>query len=41
MFNVSNVFDKEPPFARVEINYDATTASALGRTFKFSIAKQF
>ena len=40
-FNVSNVFDKDPPFARVELNYDPSTADALGRTYKVSVVKKF
>jgi iron complex outermembrane receptor protein len=39
--SVDNVFDEDPPFARLDLNYDPFTASGLGRTYKFSITKRF
>lgn len=38
---VENVFDEDPPFARLDLNYDPFTASGLGRTYKFSLTKKF
>lgn len=40
-FSVTNVFDKDPPFARTDLNYDALTADPLGRTFKVGVTKRF
>jgi iron complex outermembrane receptor protein len=34
-----NVFDKDPPFARLDQNYDPFTASPLGFTAKVSISQ--
>ena len=39
--SVDNVFDEEPPFARLDLNYDPFTASGLGRTWKISATKKF
>ncbi len=39
--SVDNVFDEDPPFARLDLNYDPFTASGLGRTYKVSITKKF
>ena len=39
--SVDNVFDEDPPFARLDLNYDPFTASGLGRTVKLSINKKF
>ena len=39
--SVDNLFDKDPPFARLDLNYDPFTASGLGRTWKVSITKKF
>lgn len=36
-----NVFDKDPPFARLDQNYDPFTASPLGFTAKVSISQEF
>lgn len=41
VLNVANVFDTDPPFARVEANYDPAIASALGRTVKVALTKKF
>lgn len=40
-FSVTNIFDKDPPFARTDVNYDALTADPLGRTIKVSLTKSF
>lgn len=39
--SVDNMFDEDPPFARLDLNYDPFTASGLGRTWKFSLTKKF
>jgi len=39
--SVDNVFDQDPPFARLDLNYDPFTASALGRTYKLGLLKKF
>ncbi|WP_269716112.1 TonB-dependent receptor [Caulobacter sp. NIBR2454] len=39
--NVDNAFDEDPPFARLDLNYDPFTADALGRTIKLGIRKAF
>lgn len=39
--SVDNIFDEDPPFARLDLNYDPFTASGLGRTWKFSLTKKF
>jgi len=36
-----NVFDADPPFARLDLNYDPFTASSLGRVLKVSVNKKF
>ncbi len=36
-----NIFDKEPPFARLDQNYDPFTASPLGFTAKVGISQKF
>jgi iron complex outermembrane receptor protein len=39
---IENVFDEDPPFARMELNYDPLTAQLpLGRTFKIGVRKKF
>lgn len=38
---VAKIFDTESPFARVELSYGASTASALGRTCKLVLTKKF
>jgi len=40
-FSVDNVFDEDPSFARLDLNYDPFTGNALGRTFKLSMKKRF
>ncbi|MBI5942050.1 MAG: TonB-dependent receptor [Caulobacterales bacterium] len=39
--SVDNMFDEDPPFARLDLNYDPFTASGLGRTWKVSLTKKF
>ncbi|MDP3658530.1 MAG: TonB-dependent receptor, partial [Phenylobacterium sp.] len=41
VFNITNIFDTDPPLARLELNYDALTANALGRTYKIALTKKF
>jgi iron complex outermembrane receptor protein len=38
---INNIFDKAPPFARTDLNYDALTADPLGRTVKVGLSKKF
>jgi iron complex outermembrane receptor protein len=38
---VQNVFDKDPAFARLAINYDAFTGSPLGRTIRVGVRKRW
>lgn len=42
-FSISalNITDKDPPFARLDQNYDPFTASPLGRTVKVAISQDF
>jgi iron complex outermembrane recepter protein len=40
-FAVENIANKDPSFARLELNYDPFTGSPLGRTFKIGIKKAF
>jgi len=39
--SVDNLFDQDPSFARLDLNYDPFTGSALGRTYKVSVKKRF
>ncbi len=39
--SVENIFDEDPPFARLDLNYDPFTASGLGRNWKVSLTKKF
>src|SRR5207237_349692 len=34
---IMNIFDKDPPFARTDLNYDALTGDPLGRTVKLGL----
>ena len=36
-----NIFDKDPPFARLDQNYDPFTASPLGLTVKVGLSQAF
>jgi len=38
---VNNILDEDPPFARLDLNYDPFTASGLGRNYKIAISKRF
>jgi len=38
---ISNLTDEDPPFARLELSYDPTTVSPLGRTVKVGVRKRF
>jgi len=38
---VDNIFDEDPPLARLDLSYDPLTHSTLGRTFKLGIRKEF
>lgn len=38
---VNNILDEDPPFARLDLNYDPFTASGLGRNYKIAITKRF
>jgi iron complex outermembrane recepter protein len=40
-FAIENMTNKDPSFARLELNYDPFTGSPLGRTFKIGIKKAF
>jgi len=39
--SVENLFDRDPSFARLDLNYDPFTGNALGRTFKLGLKKAF
>ncbi len=41
LFAVSNVFDEEPPLARLPEGYDAMTSDPLGRTLKLGLRMAF
>ncbi len=36
-----NILDQDPPFARLDYNYDPFTATPLGRNFKVSVSQKF
>lgn len=38
---VDNIFDEDPSFALMELNYDPLTGNPLGRTFKIGLRKAF
>ncbi len=38
---VDNMFDEDPPFARLDLGYDPFTATPLGRTVKIGVRKKF
>ncbi|MFN4024303.1 MAG: TonB-dependent receptor plug domain-containing protein [Hyphomonas sp.] len=40
-FSVDNILDTDPPFARLELNYDPFTGDPIGRTFKIGVTKRF
>ncbi len=39
--SIDNVFDTDPSFARLDLNYDPFTGNSLGRTYKFGVKKKF
>jgi iron complex outermembrane receptor protein len=39
--SVSNLTDRDPPFARLELGYDPTTVSPIGRAIEIGIRKKF
>jgi iron complex outermembrane receptor protein len=39
--SIDNVFDEDPSFARLDLNYDPFTGNALGRVFKLGVKKRF
>ncbi len=39
--SVINVFDEDPPFARLDLSYDPFTANPLGRYYKLGLTKKF
>ena len=41
VLSANNLFDRDPAFARTELNYDALTGDPLGRTIKLGIQKKF
>ncbi|MDP3493693.1 MAG: TonB-dependent receptor [Hyphomonadaceae bacterium] len=41
VLSVMNIFDTDPPFVRIEPNYDPATASPYGRTYKLALTKKF
>ena len=41
VITVDNLFDQDPSFARLDLNYDPFTGDPLGRTYKFSLTKKF
>ncbi|MBI1407169.1 MAG: TonB-dependent receptor [Caulobacter sp.] len=41
VISVTNLFDEDPPFARLDLNYDPFTHNGIGRTVKFSLTKKF
>ena len=41
ILSVDNLFDTDPAFARLDLNYDPFTGNPYGRTFKISAKKRF
>jgi iron complex outermembrane receptor protein len=39
--SIDNLFDEDPSFARLDLNYDPFTGNPLGRTYKVSVRKRF
>jgi iron complex outermembrane receptor protein len=39
--SIDNLFDEDPSFARLDLNYDPFTGSTLGRTYKIGVRKKF
>ncbi|GBF57548.1 colicin I receptor [Candidatus Phycosocius bacilliformis] len=40
-FGIENILDRDPSFARLELNYDPFTGNPLGRTYKIGLKKAF
>ena len=38
---INNIFNRDPPFARTDVNYDALTGDPIGRTIKVGVQKKF
>ncbi len=38
---ITNLFDKDPSYARLDLGYDPFTGDPLGRTYKLSLRKKF
>ncbi|WP_240621516.1 TonB-dependent receptor [Caulobacter zeae] len=38
---ITNLFDQDPSYARLDLGYDPFTGDPLGRTYKFSLRKKF
>jgi len=38
---ITNIFDKNPSYARLDLGYDPFTGDPLGRTYKFGLRKKF
>lgn len=38
---ITNLFDKDPSYARLDLGYDPFTGDPLGRTYKLSLRKRF
>ena len=38
---ITNLFDKDPSYARLDLGYDPFTGDPLGRTYKFGLRKKF
>mgnify|MGYP002648992598 CR=1 FL=1 len=39
--SVQNVTDRDPPFARLDLNYDPFTGNPLGRVYKVGLRQKF
>jgi len=39
--SVYNISDEDPPFARLDLNYDPYTANAFGRMIKIGVQWRF
>ena len=40
-FSMLNITDRDPSFARLDLNYDPFTGNALGRQWKVGVTKKF
>ena len=40
-FSIDNLFDRDPSFARLDLNYDPFSGNVYGRTYKMSVKKRF